>query len=94
MFRIVEAKALANYHVYLRFSDGAEGEVDLSDLVGKGVFQLWDDAEAFKEDSIGPGGEIRWSDQVDLCPDALYLQITGKSPEEIFPNLRKARADA
>lgn len=44
--------------------------------------------------SIGPAGEVRWGDDIDLCPDALYMQLTGKSPEEIFPNLKKAETNA
>lgn len=28
--------------IWLRFSDGSQGEVDLSDLVGLGVFQAWE----------------------------------------------------
>jgi len=27
-------------------------------------------------------------DGVELCPDATYLKLTGKSPEEAFPNLK------
>jgi hypothetical protein len=38
---------------------------------------------------IGPNGEIAWSEQVDMCPDAIYLRITGKKPEELFPKLRE-----
>ena len=37
---------------------------------------------------------IRWGDAIDLCPHALYMQLTGKSPEDIFPNLRKAAVNA
>ena len=40
--------------------------------------------------AIGSGGELRWSDEVDLCAEALYLEITGKTPDEVFPNLRSA----
>jgi hypothetical protein len=28
-----------------------------------------------------------WPGEVDLCPDALYLDVTGKRAEEIFPTL-------
>ena len=52
--------------------------VDLSRLVGKGVFQLWNDPEAFGRVSLGTGGELVWSDEVDLCADALYLEVTGR----------------
>ncbi len=34
-------KPKPNYVLWLRFDDGLEGEVDLSDLVGKGVFKAW-----------------------------------------------------
>ena len=37
---------------------------------------------------IGETGELIWSEQVDLCPDALYLRLTGKKPEDIFPSLK------
>ncbi|HUG91619.1 MAG TPA: DUF2442 domain-containing protein [Planctomycetaceae bacterium] len=88
MFKPVEVKPLPGHRLHIRYADGIEGEVDLSHLAGKGVFACWSDPGVFESVSIGPGGEIRWSDQVDLCPDALYLEITGRSPEEVFPNLR------
>ena len=39
-------------------------------------------------------GSIAWSDDVELCEDALYMALTGKSAEELFPVLRKRAADA
>jgi hypothetical protein len=94
MFKIQDVKALPEYKLRLRYSDGTEGVVDLSQLAGKGVFVVWDRAGAFEDVSIGSGGEIRWGDAVDLCPDALYMQLTGKPPEEVFPNLKKAGVSA
>jgi hypothetical protein len=94
MFKVEDVKALPGYRLRLRYSDGAEGVVDLSHLAGKGVFAAWDWAGAFEDVSIGSGGEIQWSSAVDLCPDALYMQLTGKSPEEVFPNLKKAAVSA
>ena len=35
-----------------------------------------------------------WGSDIDICPDAMYLRLTGKSPEEIFPSLRSVHADA
>ena len=87
--RPVEVKALENYRLWIKYSDGAEGVVDLSDLVGKGVFAAWEDEREFQKVHIGPSGEIAWSEEIDLCPDALYLKITGKQPEELFPKLRE-----
>jgi hypothetical protein len=94
MLELVEVQPLSGYRVRLRYADGVAGVVDLSHLAGKGVFQLWDDPKAFERVSIGSSGEVRWSEEVDLCADALYLQITGKQPEEVFPALSKVAADA
>lgn len=94
MFRAVEVKSLPEFRLYLRYSDGVEGVVNLSHLAGKGIFRIWDRAGAFDGVSIGSAGEIRWGDAVDLCSDALYLELTGKSPDEVFPNLKKAAVDA
>ena len=44
----VAVKALADYQVWLRYDDGAEGTVDLSDLAGRGVFKAWGDPAFFK----------------------------------------------
>ncbi|MCC7354364.1 MAG: DUF2442 domain-containing protein [Anaerolineae bacterium] len=89
MFTPIEVKPLNNYRLWIKYSDGTEGIVDLSDYVGDGVFALWNDYQEFRKVHIGLGGEIAWNDQVDLCPDAIYLQITGKRPEDIFPKLRE-----
>ena len=94
MYRPVAVKALPDYKLWLRYSDGVEGEVDLSDLAGKGVFKIWDDLEAYERVHIGEHGEIIWNDEIDLCPDALYLKLTGKRPEEVFPNLREMSVNA
>lgn len=87
--RPIDVKALENYRIWVKYSDGVEGEVDLSDLVGKGVFATWQDVRAFQKVHIGPGGEIAWDEEIDLCPDAIYLKITGKRPEDLFPKLRQ-----
>jgi hypothetical protein len=81
----VEVKPLEGYRLWLKYSDGVEGIVDLSGLAGKGVFAIWDDYQAFQQVYLTPSGEVTWGEQVDLCPDALYLKITGKQPEELFP---------
>jgi hypothetical protein len=90
MLRPIAVKALPDHRIWLRYSDGTEGEVDLSHLAGRGVFALWDQPGAFEAVTIGPGRAIRWSDEVELCPDSLYLRLTGKTPEEVFPALRAA----
>jgi hypothetical protein len=94
MGRINGVKSLGDYRLELVFDDGVTGVVDLSDLVGKGVFALWRDRAAFARVRIGTSGELIWDDQVDLCPDALYLKATGKKPEDLFTALRREPSHA
>ena len=94
MYKITNVKVLKEYKLELGFSNGVHGVVDLSHLVGKGVFALWMDYKAFEKVEIGSSGELLWSDQIDLCPDSLYLQVTRQEPEDIFPNLKKKLAYA
>ncbi len=94
MIRPVLIKAMPDYHVFIRFSDGVEGQVDLSDLAGQGVFQAWDDRKFFEGVHIGPGRQIRWSDEIELCPDALYLRLTGKTAGELFPEPQRKITNA
>ncbi len=94
MRKIANLRVLEEYRLELEFDDGVSGTVDVSDLVGKGVFALWRDRRAFEEVRVGSSGELAWGEQIDLCPDALYLKVTGKKPEDIFPSLRKQPAHA
>lgn len=94
MVRPKEVKALEGYRLWLRYSDGVEGEVDLSHLAGRGVFKVWQDRAFFEAVRIDEAGGIAWGEEIALCPDALYLRLTGKTPEEVFRKLRLVRADA
>ena len=88
MVKITKVSILANYRLELAFDDGVRGVVDLSHLVGKGVFILWRDPHVFEQVQIGSSGELVWLDKIDLCPDSLHLKVTGKKPEDVFPTLR------
>lgn len=79
----IEVKPLAKYRIWLRYSNGVEGEVDLSDLAGRGVFQWWDEDDHFSRVRIGDHGEVIWGDHLDMCPDSLYLTLTGELPPGI-----------
>ncbi len=89
MYKINHVKALKDYRLELSFNDGTHGIVDLSDMVGSGVFKLWNDYDQFLKVEVGETGELVWSDQVDICPDSLYLRLTGKKTEDLFPALRR-----
>lgn len=82
-FRPVAVEARDGFRIWLRYADGAEGEVDLSHLAGKGVFEAWRDRAFFERVRIGGGDAISWSNDIDICPDSLYRRLTGKLPEEV-----------
>ena len=55
--KIVACKAKPNYRVWIRFDDGLEGEVDLSELIGKGVFEAWNSIDFFNAVIVNPKTE-------------------------------------
>ena len=66
------------YSIWLCYSDGTSGEIDLSHLAGDGVFKIWNDRDCFEAVYITPYGAVTWGKGIELCPDALYMQLTGK----------------
>jgi len=40
---------------------------------------------------VSPHGSIAWSDDVELCADSIYLELTGKKPEDLFPHVSVAQ---
>ena len=92
MKKIVARKVLERYRVWLRFEDGVEGEADFSAYAGPGVFTSWTDYGFFRQAAIGEHGRtLTWPGELDFCADALWLQVTGKRAEELFPNVRQGR---
>ena len=75
---IIKVEVLKEYRLCLEFADGTTGTADVSRLVGKGIFSLWNDYVEFRKVQIGSSGELVWGNQVDLCPDALYMMVTGQ----------------
>jgi hypothetical protein len=94
MHKITSVKVLTDYRLDLQFADGKRGMVDLSRLAGQGVFTVWKDYAVFQQVRIGESGELIWNEQIDLCPDALYLQATQQRPEDVFPALKREPACA
>jgi len=75
---VTEAKALEGHRLYLRFEDGVEGEVDLTELVPfEGVFAPLRDVAAFRAVSVNPDlGTVTWPGGADLDPLVLYRKLT------------------
>ena len=88
MIRPTEVEAREGCRIWLRYSDGAAGEIDLSDLAGRGVFKAWNDRACFETVHLTPAGGIAWGEDIELCPDALFMQLTGKSVADVMPCAR------
>ena len=85
MIRPIEVEPRKGYRIWLRYSDGAAGEVNLSHLAGRGVFKAWNDRPYFETVHVTPDGGIAWGEEIELCPDAIYMQLTGKSVADVIP---------
>ena len=94
--RLLEAEPREGCRLRLRYDDGASGEVDLSSLVGQGVFAAWGDPAFFASARLTSEGAVVWGDdeRIDACPDALYMRLTGKTPEELMPAARESLVHA
>ena len=82
LYDVVAVEARPDFKVWVRFENGVEGEADLSDLAGRGVFKRWTENPAeFDKVSVDPeSGTVAWPGGLDVAPDRLYsevLQATG-----------------
>lgn len=92
--RPVRVEARDGFCIWLEYDDGASGIVDLSARVGQGVFQIWAEPGVFESVRITQDHTIAWSEDAQLCSDALYLELTGKAVEDIWPKLAASAVDA
>ena len=90
----VEVEARDGFRIWVRFDNGVSGEIDLSDLVGKGVFKAWGEPAFFSGVYVSPHSSIAWNEDIEICPDAAYMEVTGLTVEEMFPDLVETPVDA
>ena len=75
---IVEARYVSAYTVWVRFDDGAEGEIDLSAELHGEVFQPLRNVDYFRAFSVHP--ELKtlvWPNGADFAPE--FLRSTLKA---------------
>jgi hypothetical protein len=79
----ITVQSLDNYHLALSYDDGTIGTVDLSNLAHKGVFEQWEQNNLFNKVYIDTETQtIAWNEDLDVCPDSLYLKLKGISFED------------
>ena len=94
LMEIIEVKPLGGFRLFVKFNDGISGAVDLSSFAGRGVFTSWLNAGFFEKVRITDVGALEWPGNIDLCPDSIYMRLTGKNPEDLFPVLAKGLVHA
>ena len=77
---IIEVNHQENYLLYLKFEDGKDGIVDISQLIEfTGIFAKLQDINYFKTVKVNPKwGTIYWENGADLDPDVLYSIMTNE----------------
>ena len=76
MIKVVDARYVRDYVVWLKFSDGIEGEVDLQDELFGEVFEPLKDKEFFRKFIVHPEWlTITWPNGADFAPEFLYSAI-------------------
>jgi len=76
MIRIVEARYISGYVIWLRFADGLAGEVDLATELEGEVFELLRDQAVFRSFVLHPElHTIVWPNGADLAPEFLHEQV-------------------
>ena len=74
--RIIQARYVAEHPVWLSFSDGAEGQIDLSDELHGEVFEPLKDIAYFQQLQLHP--ELRtivWPNGADFAPEFLRTAL-------------------
>ncbi len=74
--RVIDAKHIKDYTLYLRFSDGSEGEVDFEQELEGEIFEALRDIPYFKDFSVDQElHTVVWPNGADFAPEFLYEKL-------------------
>lgn len=76
MVDVVEARYVRDHTLWLKFEDGASGEVDLSEDLRGPVFEPLRDPEYFRRFVVSADlGTVSWPNGADFAPEFLYDKL-------------------
>jgi hypothetical protein len=76
MIKLLEARVMTGFTVWLRFSDGTEGRIDLAAELCGPVFEPLRDAGFFAQLRLDPELDtIAWPNGADFAPEFLYERV-------------------
>ena len=88
--KVREVKYITDYNISIKFDDGVNGTIQLSDLVQKGIFKVLQDKNEFAKVYTN-GYSIAWSNELEIDATTIYSELTGKNFGEILtPKLSHA----
>ncbi len=74
--KVIEARYVEKYVIWLRFSDGSEGEVDLKDELWGPMFEPLRDLNQFRKFSVHPElHTLVWDNGADFSPEFLHSAL-------------------
>jgi hypothetical protein len=73
LVRVIEARYLGEYRVWLRFDDGLAGEVDLAGALRGPVFEPLKDPRFFARFAVDH--TLVWPNGADLAPESLHERV-------------------
>ncbi len=91
--RVSGVRHLNDYKLEISFSDGTVASLDFRKrVVGRGgVFIALENIEFFAQVAVDrEAGTLVWPNGVDLCPDVLYAEATGKDIQDLGNELEVA----
>jgi len=71
---VIEAKHLSGHKIWLKFNDGASGELDLSDELDGPVFEPLKDVEFFSR-FVVRYNTLSWENGADFAPEFLREKL-------------------
>lgn len=74
----IRVEARAPHRLFVEFSDGVQGEIELTERLFGPMFEALREADLFKQVRLDEFGAPSWPNGADLAPDALYLQLIGE----------------
>ena len=79
MLHVVKAEHVAAHRIRLWFNDGAQGEVDLAEVLTGPIFVPLQNVDYFRQFQL-EGNTIAWDNGADFAPEYLHSLMTADSP--------------
>ena len=82
-YRLIDAKYVRDFVVWVKFSDGVEGEIDLREELSGPIFEPLRDVNRFKKFIVHPELQtLVWENDADFAPEFLHDKVRQGRPTQ------------